>query len=335
MADDDTSASLSIGAVSRATGIPAATLRTWERRYGFPDPARSDSGHRRYVPDVIDRLQLIDKALDQGCRPSDVVGLSESELDSLVSSSPSESPPPGDTDLPDLDRADSGAHGERDSAGAENDTVEWLDRWMDAVRDLDGRSLRSHLRSQWNQMGGLEFLEQRISPLLVRIGQAWRDGNLEIAHEHHVSEQLQDFLSSRWRPLSERASGPAVVCATVPGEDHVIGLHIAALVLAMANWRVIFLGPRTPTEDIASAATENEARAAMVSFSANFDQGNARRTISTIRSDLDETVDLIAGGMGAPDSAELPKGVHSFDSLKSYYDWAFETATSDTTEPDD
>jgi DICT domain-containing protein len=39
---------LSIGELARQTGVPAATLRSWEDRYGFPRPQRLAGGHRRY-----------------------------------------------------------------------------------------------------------------------------------------------------------------------------------------------------------------------------------------------------------------------------------------------
>jgi MerR family transcriptional regulator, light-induced transcriptional regulator len=47
-ADDAGAAVLSIGEVSRRTGIPVAGLRNWEQRYGLPRPHRSPSGQRRY-----------------------------------------------------------------------------------------------------------------------------------------------------------------------------------------------------------------------------------------------------------------------------------------------
>ena len=37
-----------IGEVVERTGVAEATLRMWERRYGFPAPQRLASGHRRY-----------------------------------------------------------------------------------------------------------------------------------------------------------------------------------------------------------------------------------------------------------------------------------------------
>ncbi len=38
--------SFRIGAVERATGIPANTIRVWERRYGLVNPARDETGTR-------------------------------------------------------------------------------------------------------------------------------------------------------------------------------------------------------------------------------------------------------------------------------------------------
>lgn len=39
---------LSIGELSRRTGVPTATLRSWEARHGFPEALRLEGGHRRY-----------------------------------------------------------------------------------------------------------------------------------------------------------------------------------------------------------------------------------------------------------------------------------------------
>jgi DICT domain-containing protein len=39
---------LAIGELAERTAVPAATLRSWEARYGFPRPRRLEGGHRRY-----------------------------------------------------------------------------------------------------------------------------------------------------------------------------------------------------------------------------------------------------------------------------------------------
>ena len=52
--------SLTISDLSERTGVPAATIRSWESRYGFPQPARLTGGHRRYAEsDVATVLEVL------------------------------------------------------------------------------------------------------------------------------------------------------------------------------------------------------------------------------------------------------------------------------------
>ena len=51
---------LTISDLSERTGVPPATLRSWESRYGFPRPTRLPGGHRRYgEPDVAAVLEVL------------------------------------------------------------------------------------------------------------------------------------------------------------------------------------------------------------------------------------------------------------------------------------
>src|ERR1700761_3824292 len=55
----DEGPALSIGDVVAATGVGEATLRAWERRFGFPAPRREPSGHRRYSRGDIERIRSV------------------------------------------------------------------------------------------------------------------------------------------------------------------------------------------------------------------------------------------------------------------------------------
>jgi hypothetical protein len=59
---------LTLKAVSRRTGIPAATLRTWQRRYGFMRPLRSPGGYRLYGEEEIARIEQVKYLVGQGIR---------------------------------------------------------------------------------------------------------------------------------------------------------------------------------------------------------------------------------------------------------------------------
>jgi DNA-binding transcriptional MerR regulator len=67
-ATDELPTGLTLKAVSRRTGIPAATLRTWEHRYGFMRPRRSPSGYRLYGNEEIARIERVKYLVGQGVR---------------------------------------------------------------------------------------------------------------------------------------------------------------------------------------------------------------------------------------------------------------------------
>src|SRR3978361_1978135 len=61
----------SIGAVARMLDLSAATIRTWETRYGFVVPQRSGGGQRLYSRDQVDQLRFVKSEVDGGRRPGE------------------------------------------------------------------------------------------------------------------------------------------------------------------------------------------------------------------------------------------------------------------------
>src|ERR1700710_2431431 len=62
----DEDAALSIGDVVAATGVGEATLRAWERRFGFPTPRREPSGHRRYSRGDTEQIRSVVRERNRG-----------------------------------------------------------------------------------------------------------------------------------------------------------------------------------------------------------------------------------------------------------------------------
>lgn len=303
--DSSDRATLSIGAVSKATGIPRETIRTWERRYGFPDPERNDAGHRVYTMQTVHQLRLISEALDAGYRPSNVVGEDIDQLRELLATSRAgkdEAAPPS-------------VSGEIPPDG------EWLDAWLDAAARFDGDALETHLYRAWNRFGGLQFLEERVGPFLTALGEAWLNGNLNVSHEHFTSERLRDFLTRQWRPLSDRTSGAMVVMANLPGEQHCLGLHMAAVIIALAGCEISFLGANTPLDEISAAAAQQRSTAVLISVSKAYDSAQARQMLDTLAAEMDSEVLLVVGGSGRPEA--VGPEIH-MDRWSELYDWARE-----------
>jgi methylmalonyl-CoA mutase cobalamin-binding subunit len=279
-AGTSTGAWLSIGALSRATGIPVETLRTWEARYGFPEPDRKPSGHRVYRAAVITHLRLIAEAISRGHRASEAVPASDEALRDLLHSTPA---------------AAGGVASPPDETARLDETA-----WLVAVRAFDTNHLTRLLLGEAARLGPVAFVEHRVAPLLSRAGELWSSGALEISHEHFLSERIADVLRTLRLPYEHGASGPLVVFATLPGEQHALGLQMAALVAAVSNCRVLYLGPEVPVEQLAALAVATGGRALAVSVSSAADRDEAAARLSDLRARLPRHVRLLVGGTGAP-----------------------------------
>ena len=298
--DRDDGAWLSIGALSRATGIAVETLRTWESRYGFPVPERKPSGHRVYPVSAAPRLRRIAQALSFGHRAGQVVGVSEEALGRLLETSAAAQPSPPA------------------AAVAAFPPAEDLAGQLRLVKAFDGERLRRSFLADWARMGPVEFLESSVGPLVRAVGEAWEQNDLEIRHEHVISERIGDLLRSLRMPLEERATGPLVAFATLPGEAHGLGLQMAALVLAAAGCRVLYLGTEVPIPQVAALARDLAARAVAVSVS-SATKGTASATaLRRLREALPRRVLLVVGGDGAPASRPGIDSVHSLRDLDAW-----------------
>src|SRR5919202_1898368 len=64
-----------IQAVAAATGVPSITLRSWERRYGVPEPKRDAKGYRLYSERDIAVTRWLKERVQQGVGISRAVNM--------------------------------------------------------------------------------------------------------------------------------------------------------------------------------------------------------------------------------------------------------------------
>src|SRR5690606_33055867 len=60
-----------IQSVAEMTGVSAATLRAWERRYGVPTPRRSHAAYRLYSDQDVAIIRRVRELCDAGMAPSE------------------------------------------------------------------------------------------------------------------------------------------------------------------------------------------------------------------------------------------------------------------------
>ena len=226
-----------IGAVSRMTDISETALRVWERRYGFPQSARTAGGHRLYSQLDVQRLQWVKLRIDEGMQTSQAIRALqhvEREGEGLVTARAASTQPTGSSESLTL------LH----------------QRLLDSLLAHDAEE-SSRVLSDALALYPMETLIfDMILPVLNDIGEAWSSGQIDVATEHFATNHLRQHLImwTRTGPPSYHVSPVVLACA--PGELHEGSLLILSVLLRRLRWPVIYLGQTMPLDDLVTFVNE-------------------------------------------------------------------------------
>ena len=264
---------VSIAIAARRTGLSQHVIRAWEKRYGAIRPSRTDTKRRLYSDEEIERLQLLRRATQAGHSIGNIATLA---VDALRILAEEKTPDGAPKRLPDT-----------------AETI--LSAALDAVRSLDCTALESVLQSGVVTLGRGLLTLRVIVPLIQQIGDGWERGTLRIAHEHCVSAVIRTMLGSFVHAYSPTANAPVLVVTTPPGQVHELGALIVASTATDCGWKVVYLGPSLPPEEIAAVYERSNANALALSIIYPADDPTLPAQLRAIRQLL-PTAPIIAGG---------------------------------------
>lgn len=230
-----------IRTVARLTGINPVTLRAWERRHGLVTPIRSKSGHRVYRDIDVQRIRKIMSLLDQGISIGSVAQVLEGRKDQEKN----ENKQPAGTDV----------------------WSAYQQSMLDAVVKYDDEGLEE----VYNDVLALYPIDiitsKLLIPLLVQLGKRWETQEGNSAEEHFFSTYLRNKLGARFNHRNRNTTGPKLLCACIPGEQHEIGLLLFAISAHEYGYQPVLLGANTDLNALPSAVQGSQCDAIVLSAS--------------------------------------------------------------------
>ncbi len=229
-------AGYTIGAVTRMTGVPEATLRVWERRYSFPRTSRTRGGHRLYSQDEVLQLQWVKYRLDEGMRVSRAIqALEHTHRAAAVAAALHEA-------LPLREPPDAALAPMRSSL-------------LDALLAYNSAQAATILSDSLARYPLARAVLDIVRRAMATIGDLWCDGEATVALEHFATNFLRQRLLNwiRESPAPFAVSPIALACA--PDELHEGSLLMLALLLRQLHWPVVYLGQALPLPDPPAVVT--------------------------------------------------------------------------------
>jgi diguanylate cyclase (GGDEF)-like protein len=103
-------------------------------------------------------------------------------------------------------------------------------------------------------MGVAGLYQRVIAPALWRIGELWEQGAISVADEHLATALTHQVMAGVYGPsLGHKVKPGRILMAAVEGEQHALGLRMAADVVELAGYETIYLGADVPTDDLLQA----------------------------------------------------------------------------------
>jgi MerR family transcriptional regulator, light-induced transcriptional regulator len=226
---DDQAPRYRVAAVERMTRIPASTLRSWERRYGWPRPSRAPSGQRLYSDQDVAVIRFLDRRR--------VEGMSLSQAAGLLKHAP---------------------------AVEDRDPVRLLARLVAALRAYDEADADGAFAAGAALLGVEGAAIGLVPAAIVAVSAHGADGP-PVEVEHFAS----NFLRRQTLRLLDGlppAIGRPVLVGCGPDEQHELGALLLTLLLRARGHRVVYLGARVPGPAMERAAAALEPAGVVVSL---------------------------------------------------------------------
>lgn len=250
--DFSTEPRFTIKTVNQRTGILPVTLRAWERRYHLLQPDRGENRYRLYSERDVAILQWIKSQLDSGISISNAVNNLKSQIKQ-------NNWPEAVIPLAAFNRV-------RQST---QPPVKVAEQLFQAFIQHDEATASKILAACLAEYDLPTIFESVITPCLVRIGDGWFRGEIHVATEHFASNIIRAKLLSIFQNLPNKHTSVLIMVGGSPGELHEIGPLMIAVLLRNIGFKVEYLGPDLPLDDLAIYA--KEAKPKMIILSATLE----------------------------------------------------------------
>jgi hypothetical protein len=193
----------------------------------------------------------------------------------------------------------------------------WIRCLVDGRRhEIDGRLLEARSR-----LGCWFRVADELACALVELGRQWECGRVTIAEEHVASDALTRALARVGDALPIRLDGPRCLLACAQEDEHTLGLSLAELCLRELGWTPLWLGRRTPVDEVIRLVRGGQLAMVALSASALLGDAEVLRALADKVGAVceDQGVNLFLGGAGAwPAESSCAVRLTSFAAFREY-----------------
>lgn len=224
------------------TGIPAATLRNWEKRYGFPMPERSDGGHRYYCQTDIEFLKNATNWIEQGQGLTEIARLYREKL------------------CPETIRT-------QIKTEIVDDVCYRTELIYDALLAFDQAALLQHYAVLNAKLGPEQLFERVFEQLLHRLKKEKSQGQISEHQDHYVSAFIRLKLATYLAMDFPATQNNRILAATLSDDRCEAGLMLLTAHLKFRGYPIFYFGTGLPAASLPELVKQVRPEVMLLSYS--------------------------------------------------------------------
>ena len=289
----------SIKDLENLTGIKAHTIRIWEKRYNLLEPKRTDTNIRYYDLASFQKLLNVSYLNSNGYKISKISTFEEKEIPRLVREIASKS---------DVD----------------NHAINTLKL---AMINFDQALFYNTYESLLKEKSFRSIFYDVFIPMLSNIGMLWQTDTISPAQEHFITTHIRQKIIANTEKIQSKQvnnSKKTFVLYLPDNEIHELGLMFINHEIVNSGYHSIFLGSSVPLESLTDILNYYDDVTFVSYFTVKPEKEDILRYIDKFDATILKTSNskfwILGRMLSFLDLDNLPKGIKTFDSIKSLID---------------
>ena len=207
---------------SKITGINKLLLRTWENRYNFLTPKRTETKIRIYSDELLILALNTKLLLDNGYKISKISKKNNVEIENLITEISTQ------------------------KTAIESKVSIYINQFIKSGLKFDTSLFNKTFSDCSSKFSMIDLYKKIMLPTFSKIGLFWLSNKMNPAQEHFLSEMFKQKIYNQIDNIKNKEKKERWLLFLPPNEYHELGLLFTRFLLTYYGFDVIYLGANVP-----------------------------------------------------------------------------------------
>ena len=281
---------------SKITGINKLLLRTWENRYSFLTPKRTNTKIRIYSDELLIQGLNAKLLLENGHKISQISKKNNKQIEKLI------------FDI-------------KKNISVDSCDEYFINQFIKSAIQYNSNLFNDTFDECLSNFQIIDFYKKIMLPTFSKVGLFWLSNKMNPAQEHFLSEMFKQKIYSQIDSVKQKNNNNKWLLFLPPNEYHELGLLFSRFILLHHGHDVIYLGSNVPYSSLSQVSGSLPIKNILFFSVSNFSKKNIVETTSFLNKEFSNCNIFLASDLEDGNLFEKQNKIKIVKSIDSFIDF--------------